>query len=413
MSFFYNLAIYLYYFGIRVASLFNQKAKLWIKGRKNLFENLEKSINKNEKIAWFHCASLGEFEQGRAVLEKFKKDYPHYKIFLTFFSPSGYEIRKNYPFADYIFYLPIDTKHNAKKFVEIINPSLVFFIKYEFWFNLLSELKRKNISTFLVSAIFRKEQHFFKFYGSFFRKSLSSFQHIFIQDAGSKQLLEKINLNNVTIAGDTRIDRALEIPKQTNPISLVEKFKGDHQFLIAGSTWEKDEEILTEIILKSELQNLKFILAPHEVSEENISRLETIFLEKAIRFSKANDANIHNKKVLIIDNIGMLSSLYQYGEIAYIGGGFGKGIHNTLEPATFGLPIIFGPNYHKFSEAKELVKLQGAFSINNKREAEEIIKKLLNDNIFRKNASEKCKNYIKENSGATEKILNFLKTIQV
>lgn len=414
MRFLYNLSIYLYVFYIRVGSLFNAKAKLMIDGRKNIFENINSQIPnpQSQNLVWFHCASLGEFEQGRPLIEKLKLQQPDVKILLTFFSPSGYEIRKNYAGADYIFYLPMDTPSNARKFIEIVKPQKVFFVKYEFWFNYLNELKSKNISTYLVSGIFRDNHHFFKSTGGWFRKQLSAFTHFFLQDDKSMKLLNSIGYTNTTLCGDTRFDRVFEVSKNAKQLDLVKRFVGNSKTIIAGSSWPEDENIISKFNPDSYWdQNFKLIIAPHEIHEKHLAAIEAEFIPllrgvgMCLRYSKANESNIKEAKVLIIDNIGMLSSLYQYGTIAFIGGGFGKGIHNILEAATFGLPVIFGPNYQKFAEAKELIKLGGAFSTNDVAEFEKTMQ-LLSDEQVLKTASQISKMYVQGRVGATDKILS-------
>jgi 3-deoxy-D-manno-octulosonic-acid transferase len=419
MRFVYNLSVYFYYLAIRVASFFNDKARLWINGRKKIFENLRRQVQdsrlkaQDSGLVWVHCASLGEFEQGRPLIEKLKVKDPELKILLTFFSPSGYEIRKNYSGADYIFYLPIDTPANAKKFIELIKPKMVFFIKYEFWFNYLDELKHKNIPTYLVSGIFREEQYFFRSYGFWFRKQLSAFSHFYLQDEISVELLRSINYNNVTLAGDTRFDRVFEIAQTVKSIPLIEQFKDENDVLIAGSTWPEDEKIISDWYLKTQESriknqehNYKLIIVPHEIDEQHIQSIIDQFSNAiALRYSQTNSTNVKDAQVLIIDNIGMLSSLYQYGSIAFIGGGFGKGIHNILEAATFGLPIMFGTNYQKFQEAKELIHLGGAFSINDVSGFEKTIQ-LLDDKLVLQTASHGAKYYVQGRVGATDKILS-------
>ncbi len=393
---------------IAVAALFNSKARFWIQGRKKIFHRLKVDIKPSDKIAWFHCASLGEFEQGRPVIEMYKQKYPDYKILLTFYSPSGYEIRKNYKHADYIYYLPIDTPKNARRFLEIAHPEVVFFIKYEFWFFFLQEIYKRNIPLYLVSGIFRPEQRFFKSIAGSSRKMLRFFTHFFVQNEESKQLLNSINLKNVTITGDTRFDRVYEITQKVKQLDLVEKFIQQNKLtLIAGSTWKPDEEIIIEYFNKTDYA-LKLIIAPHEIHKENISRLENSFKEslKIQKYSEATEKNIEEADVLIVDSIGLLSSLYNYGNVAYIGGGFGKGIHNTLEAATFGLPVIFGPNYLKFQEAIDLINLGSAFSIRTFAEFKEILDNLLNAENEIKRVGEHSSEYVRQKCGATEKILN-------
>lgn len=407
MKFLYNLSIYLYIFYIRVGSLVNVKAKLMSTGWKDVFTKLTAAISQNKSpIVWFHCASLGEFEQGRPLMEKFRIQHPDTKILLTFFSSSGYEIRKNYAGADFIFYLPMDTPSNAKKFIAIVKPQKVFFVKYEFWFNYLSELKSRNIPTYLVSGIFRDDHHFFKSTGGWFRKQLTAFTHFFLQDEKSMELLNSIGYTNSTLCGDTRFDRVFEVAKNAKQLDLVKLFVGDSKTIILGSSWLEDEKIVQSLIpIAIGIENLKLIIAPHEIDEKHLSSIESQFPGMTLRYSKANGNNIKDAKVLIIDNIGMLSSLYQYGTIAFIGGGFGKGIHNILEAATFGMPVIFGPNYHKFTEAKELIKLGGAFSINNVGEFEKTML-LLSDEQVLKTASQISKMYVQGRVGAAEKILS-------
>ena len=418
MKLLYNITIYLYIFYIHVGSLFNSKAKLFLQGRKGLLERLTAKIlehpTPNSQLIWFHCASLGEFEQGRPLMEKLKLQQPDIKILLTFFSPSGYEIRKNYSGADFVFYLPMDTPSNAKKFIEIVKPKKVFFVKYEFWFNYLSELKNKNIPTYLVSGVFREDHHFFKSTGGWFRKQLTAFTHFFLQDEKSIELLNSIGYINTTLCGDTRFDRVFEVAKNAKQIDLVKQFSYGKKVLILGSSWREDEKIVQSL----NLENLKLIIAPHEIDEKHLGSIEAEFIPLlskgllrregagvCLRYSKATEKNIASAQILIIDNIGMLSSFYQYGSIAFIGGGFGKGIHNILEAATFGLPIIFGPNYEKFIEAKDLIRLGGAFSINDVSELEKTML-LLSDEQVLKTAAQISRMYVQARVGATDKILN-------
>lgn len=408
MTVLYNTAIFFYHLAIHIYSRFNSKAKLWVEGRKNIFTKLKSAIKRNEKIAWFHCASMGEFEQGRPVIEAFRNEFPQFKILLTFFSPSGYEVRKNYEGADHVFYLPIDTKKNAEKFISIVNPEIAVFIKYEFWYHYLNTLHKKQIPAFLVSAIFRNDQHFFRWYGTLFRRILRNLTQVFVQDEVSRAVLDSIGLKNHTISGDTRFDRVYEIAMQVEEIPLIRQFKQDKKLFIAGSTWQQDEKLLIEII-NNYNSGLKSIIAPHEITEENIQRMVSEIKHKTTRFSEANDEEIGNAKVLIIDNIGMLSSLYQYGDIAYIGGGLSKGIHNILEAAAFAMPVVFGPNYHKFQEANDLIEKGGAFSIKNYTELENKIRFLLSDEYVLKMASEISRNYVKYKRGATGIILDHVR----
>jgi 3-deoxy-D-manno-octulosonic-acid transferase len=409
MKIIYSSLIYLYLLAIRVASLFIPKAKLWIDGRKNIFEKLKSEIRNlkldapESQLIWFHCASLGEFEQGRPLMEKIKKEQPKTKILLTFFSPSGYEIRKKYSDADYIFYLPMDTPSSAKKFIEIVKPEIAIFVKYEFWFNYLNELKKQRVPTYLICGIFRKDHYFFKNYGTWFRKQLNAFTHFYLQDESSLKSLNSIGYHNATVAGDTRFDRVFEISKNVKQIDIVKQFVADKKVFVAGSTWGEDLKIISGFNFI--IEDYKLIIAPHEIDESSIqSTIQQFNNSTIVRYSQANEQNIKTADVLIIDNIGMLSSLYQYGTIAFIGGGFGKNIHNILEPATFGLPIIFGPKYHNFIEAKELIQLGGAFSVSSSEEFKKTVELLSKPDALNKAAST-SKNYVLSHIGATDKIL--------
>lgn len=407
MKLLYTTFIHLYTFAIRVVSLFNTKARLWVNGRKNILQKISTDCSKKNDIknftVWVHCASLGEFEQGRPVIEKLKTERKEVKIVLTFFSPSGYEIRKNYQEADYIYYLPADTASNANAFISLVKPDIAVFVKYEFWFNYLNELKNHHIPTYLICGVFREQQHFFKGYGSWFRKQLATFTHFHLQDEASEKLLHTIGYKNTTITGDTRFDRVMEIAAKAKPNAIAENFSSDKKTIIAGSTWEEDIEVLSGFPFKE--ADYKLIIAPHEISEANIQSVIKHFEKlSVVRYSQTNE-NIKDADVLIIDNIGMLSSLYQYGCIAFIGGGFGKGIHNILEAATFGLPVVFGTNYHKFNEAKELISTGGAFSISTTAEIKKVINYLSESQQLKK-ASTIAKEYVNSKAGATEKILN-------
>lgn len=407
MRLLYNLSIYIFLFVIRIAALFNPKAKQWIVGRKTQQAKWEEQDFKKDDVIWFHCASLGEFEQGRPVIEKIKSQHPSYKILLTFFSPSGYEIRKNYKSADYLFYLPIDTIANAKKIIAIVKPKMVFFVKYEFWFNYLNELKKNKIATYLISGIFRENHYFFKYYGFWFRKQLNCFTHFFLQDKESARLLNSIQYNNITVSGDTRFDRVAEIARDVKSIEIVQDFITNKKVFIAGSTWNEDEQII--LTQKFKALGFKIIIAPHEIHEHRLNQIETNFAKyNCLRFSKANEQNVKTADLLIIDNIGTLSHLYQYGTVAFIGGGFGKGIHNILEAATFGLPVIFGPNYQKFTEAKQLIQLGGAFSVATNIQFNETLQ-LLMDNFKLQQAADVAKKYVVEKTGATDIIFSSIK----
>lgn len=405
MNFLYKTGIFLYAVSVRIASLFNEKAAQFVKGRRNWRKKLAEKIETNARYIWVHCASLGEFEQGRPLIEEIRKQFPEYRILLTFFSPSGYEIRKNYELADIIMYLPLDTRRNAKKFLQLVQPETAFFIKYEYWHYYIGELKKRNIPLYMVSAIFRENQHFFKnsTWGKWYRKMLGKIAHLFVQNEKSAQLLQSIGISNFTISGDTRFDRVAAIARGAKEIPVVEKFKGNQPLLIAGSTWKPDEELLAAFI--NNQPNLKVVFAPHEVTETNMNRLEQLLKTSCVRLSKADENEIHRFQVLIIDSVGLLSSLYRYGNLAYIGGGFGVGIHNILEAATFGLPVIFGTNYEKFKEAVDLKNLGGAFPVQNFNELEKILTSFLNNPHVLSEASAVCKNYVEKNVGATNLII--------
>lgn len=409
MKLLYIIGIQAYTLLIRIFSLFNPKAKLFIKGRKNIFTSIARKIDSAEKHVWFHFASLGEFEQGRPVLEKLKALYPSKKIVVTFFSPSGYEIRKNYALAD-VFYLPIDTAANAKRFITGINPEMVIFTKYEFWHFYFKELKDQGIPLYVISGIFRESQAFFKWYGGFYRNILKSVTYFFVQNKESEDLLKSIGLHQVSVTGDTRFDRVYENAQSPKQLSIVESFIGSAPTIVCGSTWPEDEKILSA--LPQQYPNWKFIIAPHEIHEGHIESIEKQFPVDSIRFSvlssqlEVNSAQISNlnSKILIVDNIGMLSALYQYGKLAYIGGGFGTGIHNTLEAAAFGLPVIFGPKYDKFQEAKDLIAIGAAKSIASTEELMDAFNAFANH----QQAADTARKYVDNKKGATDQIISVM-----
>lgn len=405
MVLFYNLSIRMYVALVRIASVFNPKAKQWVEGRKELFKRMELLLKGEKNLIWFHAASLGEFEQGRPVIEGFREKYPESKILLTFFSPSGYEVRKNYEGADFIFYLPSDFAVNARKFMDLVNPKMAFFIKYEFWHHYLKELKNRKVPTYIFSAIFRPNQLFFKSWGGFYRKMLSAFTHIFVQNQESADLLKDIGLNNVSVTGDTRFDRVYSIATSSKTLPEVEGFGQSRPVLIAGSTWPKDEENLIEYINQSS-DKYKYILAPHEVDEAHVKNIVSKIEKSWVRYTKATAKEIEEAEVLVVDCIGKLSSLYRYGDVAYIGGGFGRGIHNTLEAATFGLPIIFGPNFEKFQEAKDLIQVGAACSYEKYDELRLLLENYFENEKERYFSGEKSKNYVDEKRGASFKILS-------
>ena len=426
--FFYKIFLLLYKAGIHIAALFNDKAKKWVHGRKGIWEPLQAEMDhlhgssdadrqragegnrSATQIVWMHCASLGEFEQGRPLLEKLRSYYAGYKFLLTFFSPSGYEIRKDYKSADYVCYLPLDGPRNAQRFVNIVKPSLVIFVKYEYWYYYLREISQKNIPLLMVSALFRKNDVFFKWYGGLQRKMLSFFTHVFVQNTASLQQLEKIGLSGKSrVAGDTRFDRVIEIAESASTIPGIEEFLKNSKNIIAGSTWPKDEEVLRESVTTINDSSLKLIIAPHEISNHHISELTKQFSAPLLysEYKTSGFPPVHSN-VLIIDNIGMLSRLYRYAYITYVGGGLGKGIHNTLEAAVFGKPVLFGPAYEKFNEATELVAKGGAISISSAHECTIAIQKLLQDQNGYLFACAKSKEYVYANRGATQTIIQFI-----
>lgn len=387
--------------------MWNNKAKQWVTGRKDIFSNIKDSLKSDEKKIWFHCASLGEFEQAKPVIEGIKSKYPDYKIFLTFFSPSGYEIKKTTNVANYIFYLPLDSYISAKRFIKLINPSLAIFVKYEFWWYYLHELKNKNIPTFLISGNFRKEQLFFKWYGKHSIKMLKCFTHLFVQREKSKALLEKIGIKNVSVAHDTRFDRVFATSKENIDVSIIKAFKEKNLLIIGGSTWSAEETILTKYISKN-TPNIKYIIAPHEIKEVNITKLMAQIDQSCIRYSKATKENVIDKKVLIIDNIGLLAKIYKYADATLVGGAFDKGLHNILEPAAFGIPTLFGPQYEKYPEAVELIELGSMFSIKNFDEFYFNINRLIDSPQLREDIKQKTLGYVSKNLDGSKKILSYL-----
>lgn len=405
----YDVGIWLYGVLLTIISPFHPKAKLWVEGRKNILNVIGQTVEKGQKHIWFHFASLGEFEQGRAVLEQIKKRFPHEKIVITFYSPSGYEIRKNTALADYVFYLPSDSASNAKRFVEIIQPKFVVFTKYEYWYHYFKELKKREVRLLMISAIFREDQIFFKSYGGFFRSILKNVSFFFAQNMDSVHMLKWIGLTNAGLAGDTRFDRVVELPSRHQTIPEVERFKGPSSLLVAGSTWKPDEQLLASLM--ADYSEWKLILAPHEIHTSHIDEILNLFPNGLLfsQFESYSEEQIGAAKVLIIDNIGMLSSLYYYGGIAYIGGGFGVGIHNTLEAATYGIPVIFGPKYEKFQEAVDLVTLMAGFSISSIDDLKEVFAALQND-IVLKESGESAAKYVKQRAGATQIIMKYLET---
>jgi len=405
MNALYTISIFFYSILIRLTAPFNIKASQISKGRKQTFAELQAKIKHDRPMVWVHCASRGEFEQGRPIIEAIRKQHSGYQIVLTFFSPSGYEIRKNYDLADYICYLPADTKKNAEQLIELVRPEIVFFVKYEFWFHYITELKKRNIPLYLVSAIFRENQLFFKNspWGKWYRKMLFGFEQFFVQDDQSVKLLNAIGIKHVTKAGDTRFDRVAEIARNGKSIPLVEKFKGNRLLVVAGSTWKPDEELLVQYIHSN--PGTKFIIAPHETKKANIERLISLLKTPVICYTEATEESVMNKQIMIVDTIGILSSIYKYADLSYIGGGFGVGIHNTLEAAIFGMPIVFGPNYLKFKEATTMVNLGIAFPVNDFTSLNAILDQLLSNNEQRNSIAGQCTHFTNQNLGATQIIL--------
>jgi len=409
MLFLYNLVIYAVGFFLKIVALFSPKIKLFIEGRKNVFSILEEKIKPEDKTIWFHSASLGEYEQGLPVIEKIKEQFPSHKIIVTFFSPSGYEVRKNNTVADATVYLPLDTKANAKRFLNLVHPEIAFFIKYEFWLNYLKELEINKTPTYLISGIFRDNQMFFKWYGGFYRKALKAFTYFFVQNEKSKEKIEAIGFQNVVVSGDTRFDRVAAILERDNTVDFINQFKNNTPTIVIGSSWPKDEALLAEYINQTS-ENVKFIIAPHNIKQDQILALKSKITKSTVLFSQKDSVqDLSSYNVFIIDTIGLLTKIYSYGTIAYVGGGFGNpGIHNVLEPATFGIPILIGPNYSNFAEAVLLVELSGCMSISDEKELKTLFDRLLTDEKFLENKSEICKSYIQNNKGATNCIMKIV-----
>lgn len=408
MFFLYNLVVQLAGFFLKIAALFSPKIKLFVDGRKTVFATLSEKISASDKTIWFHAASLGEYEQGLPVMEQIKEHYPKHKIVVTFFSPSGYEVRKNNTVADATVYLPLDTKNNAQQFLKLVHPEMVFFIKYEFWPNYLNELKKQNIKTYLISGIFREKQSFFKWYGGFYRNALKSFNYFFVQNESSKKLLQSIGFNNVKVSGDTRFDRVVSILERDNALEFIEQFKNETPTIVIGSSWPKDEELLMNYINQADT-NVKFIIAPHNIKPEQIQQLKNALTKKTVLFSEKENQNLADYQVFIIDTIGILTKIYSYADIAYVGGGFGNpGVHNILEPATFGIPIVIGPNYSHFAEATALVNMEGCISIANQKELHQAFDLLVQNEDERYEKGHICSTFVQMNKGATKTILNHI-----
>lgn len=405
---------------LRLAAFFHPKAKKWIAGRRRWRTRYRADFQKKNRVLWVHAASLGEFEQGRPVIEMVREKWPDWQVVLTFFSPSGYEIRQNYPHADFIAYLPADTCRNARDFLQIIQPDAAIIIKYEFWANYLFALKKRRTPTLLVSALFRENQPFFRWYGGLWRRMLRCFTHVFVQNEASEKLLRGLGFQNVTTAGDTRVDRVLRIAAEAPENELVKKFTSSSSgAFLAGSSWPADEAVFLPVLEKREFQHFKIIIAPHEPSETHLKQLENRLLAGSfsdgtqlipVRYSRVTAGKTAGTRVLVIDNVGILNTLYRYGTVAYIGGGFGRGIHNTLEPAAWGLPVIFGPKYQKFEEARQLVARGGAFSVRDQDELAAVLEKLGQPESYQK-ATAAVRGYLEESRGATARVLAFLERI--
>jgi len=412
MNILYNLFISLYGFAISIASSFNPKAKQWISGRKRWKTKMKQAIYPKEKVIWMHCSSLGEFEQGRPVMEKIKKEFPQYKLAVSFFSPSGYEVRKDYQGADYIFYLPLDTPKNAKRLIKILHPEILILVKYEYWYNLLNRLHKKKIPVIVISAVIKESNLFFRPFGNWFQQRIAGINHFFVQDTDSKNLLESIGVRQVMVSGDTRFDRVKEIRKSNPKLDFVEKFKGNSKLIVAGSTWPDDEEILVKFINEKLPDDWKLIFAPHNIKEKEINSLvETINKNTAV-YTKSDENQIRNAEILIVDTIGMLTKIYAHSDISYVGGGFTKsGVHNTLEPAVFGVPVIFGPNYENYFEAIDLIQNEGAQRFKDQYDFNSKMEKLISDEAERTKRGNAAADYIRQKPNSTELIMDYLRNL--
>lgn len=411
MFFLYNLMVILASQIIKLIALFSLKMQLFVEGRKTVFSVLSANITQSDKTIWFHAASLGEYEQGLPVIQKIKERFPKHKIVLTFFSPSGFEVRKNNSVADVTIYLPLDTRNNAARFIELVHPDMAFFIKYEYWPNYLNELKKQQVPTYLISGIFRKNQLFFKWYGGFYRNALDAFQHFFVQNAKSKELLLQLGKTNVTVSGDTRFDRVAAILEKDNALDFIAAFKNNTLTIVVGSSWPKDENLLVDFI-NSTPHKVKFIIAPHNIKKEQIQQLKNSISKKTVLFSEVETrliASLQDYDVFIIDTIGILTKIYSYADIAYVGGGFGNpGVHNILEPATFGVPIVIGPNFSHFAEAIALVNMEGCTSVSNQKELNEAFENLIQNEDIRYEKGHICSTFVQMNKNATVTILKHI-----
>ena len=406
MLFIYSIIISIAGLLLQIIAFFVPKINLFVAGRKEVFPTLKAKIKPTDKTIWFHAASLGEYEQGLPVIERIKEKYPTHKIIISFFSPSGYEVRKNNTLADATVYLPLDSKKNVSRFIQLVHPEIVFFIKYEFWPNYLNELKSQNIPTYLISGIFREKQAFFKWYGGFYRKALDAFTYFFVQNENSLQLLRQLGKENAIVSGDTRFDRVASILERDNTLDFIAEFKNGTTTIVAGSTWPNDEELLIEFI-NSNSTDTKYIIAPHNIKQDQIQQLKNSCTKKVVLYSEKEGKNLKDYDVFIIDTIGILTKIYSYANIAYVGGGFGQpGVHNILEPATFGIPIVIGPNYSHFAEAIELVQIGGCISVNNLENFQAILNELISDSLVQKSKGNLSAQFVQKNKGAVAKIMS-------
>lgn len=404
----YNSLIFLSQLFIWPTQFFSKKMKLFVSGRRGVFNTLQKHFTASDTVVWFHCASLGEFEQGVPIMQAIKEKHPSYKLLVTFFSPSGYEVKKNFPLATVVTYLPMDTKPNVKKFIATARPSIAFFVKYEFWPNYLFELKKNKIPTFLISGLFRKEQLFFRSKESFMKEVLECFEHFFVQDIASQKLLSSIGINRSTANGDTRFDRVSKQIEIDNHVPFLEEFIAGATCIVCGSTWPEDEAIILPFLNQEENKNVKFIIAPHKIEISKIKSLQEHILGKSVLYSEINESSL-TAQVLIIDSVGKLTKIYSYGDIAYVGGAMGNtGLHNILEPATFGVPIVIGKNYSKFPEAVKLEDLAGLYSISTAKKCSALFHKLIKDGKFRSQTGMIAEHYINSNTGATAEVMEYL-----
>lgn len=412
MNLIYNLFIKLYGLAVSIAANFNPKAKLWIDGRKQWNLKMKEAISESDKVIWVHCSSLGEFEQGRPVMEKIKTEFPTHKLAVSFFSPSGFEIRKNDPIADYIFYLPLDTKRNAKKLIKLLHPEVLILVKYEYWYNLLNRMKQKKIPVIVISAVIKENSLFFRSFGGWFRRTLASINHFFVQNSDSENLLNAIQISQVTISGDTRFDRVKEIRNSVPKVDFVENFKGNSKLIVAGSSWKDDEEILVKYIEEKLTEDWKMIIAPHNIDAKQIQSLVQQITKKVAIYTKSNESQIQEAQILILDTIGILTKVYAYSDVSYVGGGFTKtGVHNTLEPAVFGVPIIFGPKYENYFEAIDLIDCKAAIRFKDFYDFDSKMDELIQNPELREIRGNAGFEYIQEKPNSTKLIMDYLQDL--